>query len=357
MFSLDAYIKDGYLDIAGLFGLDRSELAYLNINRDEFNQALQFFYTDPYAAPFLDLIDHTVLYDRVASLLQHFKQNNGLLELKWFDNWFNEFETMLLNGGLDQELLDQLMNDLGLGDASDWDDIVPEPPVLEPQPPVEQVPVISELSDHQINQLLELYIGFFGRAVESSGLEHHKNNLLQMLQAGVSEEEAFNSIATEFWGAALHYNTVTGYDASMSNFDFVAKVYANVLGRPDAVENDLDGIHFWVDVMDQGHSQGEMVLAILDVAHLYIEQNPTDSVSLYVNNLLDNRTEISLFFAQEAVSGHLLDADAINLGVDVLNRIDHTPDSVARVKDALLNNTLHELPEIELIGIPDLSLI
>lgn len=248
---------------------------------------------------------------------------------------------LLQSGAITEAELDQWWDEQDWLDQPSWESPAP----LEPQPPV-----ITELSESHINKLVELYIGYFGRAVESAGLDYHQNHLLQMLQSGLSEYEAFNEVAKGFWVSALQYDTVTGYDETMSSFDFIAKVYANVLGRPDAIMNDLEGINGWVQVMEQGHDQGEMVLKILDGAHAYIDQNPTENVSLYVNNLLENRTEISLFFAQDTVSGGLLGTDAIHLGVDVMNRIDHTQESVAQVKNALLNGTLYDLPEIELVG-------
>ena len=100
-----------------------------------------------------------------------------------------------------------------------------------------------------------------------------------------------------------------------------------------------------------GSSHGEMVLKVLEGAHNYIEANPTDKVSNYVESLLSNRTDISLFFAQESISGDLFGEQAIQTGRDVMQRIDQNVRSVENVKNALVTNTLLDLPEIELVGV------
>lgn len=201
-------------------------------------------------------------------------------------------------------------------------------------------------------KLAELYVGFFGRAAEYEGMEYHTQTLNNLLASGMSENEAFSHISNGFWDAAKVYSDLTGFTENTSNFDFIATVYSNVLGRPDAIENDLEGIEFWKSHMELANkTHGEMVLAILNGAHDYIAINPEDAVSLYVDTLLDNRTDISLFFAQEHISGGLTGNDAIKTGWDVINRIDHTPASVINVKEALANGTLLDLPEIELIGV------
>ena len=208
------------------------------------------------------------------------------------------------------------------------------------------------ISAEQIEKLTELYTGFFGRAAEYNGLEYHKKTLEELLSAGLTEDQAFVNIANQFWIAGKQYSQNTGFSDYMSDFDFISTVYANVLGRPDAKETDLDGINYWINNMKQsGSSHGEMVLKVLEGAHNYIEENPTDKVSNYVESLLSNRTDISLFFAQESISGDLFGEQAIQTGRDVMQRIDQNVRSVENVKNALVTNTLLDLPEIELVGV------
>lgn len=210
----------------------------------------------------------------------------------------------------------------------------------------------------EVEKLVELYIAFFGRAAEHSGLEHHKAKLNDLLNSGLSEDQAFIEISNDFWQAGKHYSHMTGFSEQTSHFDFIAKVYENVLGRPDAVENDREGVEFWTQVMhDSGASHGEMVLKVLEGAHHYINERPDDHVTAYVGSLLDNRTDISLFFSQDTISGDLFGDQAIQTGWDVINRINQDAASVDQVKNALVNNTLLDLPEIDLVGTGSLMLM
>lgn len=200
-------------------------------------------------------------------------------------------------------------------------------------------------------KLTELYIGFFGRAAEHNGLEFHKKTLNDLLASGMSEDQAFVEISNDFWEAGKNFSHMTGFTENSSNFEFVAQVYTNVLGRPNAVETDLEGVSFWTEHMNHtGASHGEMVLKLLEGAHHYIN-TMDDAVSQYVGNLLENRTNISLFFSQKTVSGDLFGDHAIQTGWDVIQRIDQNISSVANVKSAIINNTLLQLPEIELVGV------
>lgn len=204
----------------------------------------------------------------------------------------------------------------------------------------------------QKTKIAELYVGFFGRAAEHEGMEYHTQTFNNLLASGMSENEAFSHISNSFWDAAKVYSDLTGFTENTTNFDFIATVYSNVLGRPNAIENDREGIEFWTHHMEAANkTHGEMVLEVLNGAHNYIAANPQNTISQYVDALLDNRTDISLFFAQEHISGNLKGNDAIQTGQNVINRIDHNPSSVISVKEALISGTLLDLPEIELIGI------
>lgn len=214
------------------------------------------------------------------------------------------------------------------------------------------------VSTEQIEKLVELYIAYFGRAAEHDGLENWKNHLDHLLKSGLNENDAFEVISNNFWLAATEYGSATGYDENMSEIDFVTKVYTNVLGRPDALENDREGVENWTkQLTDHGVSKGKLVFMMINSAHDYIDENPDDAISIYVDSLLENRTDISLFFAQESISGGMSGYDAIKMGVDVINRIDQNASSVNNVKNALVNNTLLDLPELDLVGTGSLMMM
>lgn len=203
----------------------------------------------------------------------------------------------------------------------------------------------------QMEKVVELYIGFFGRAPEYAGLDHYQKHLKLGFEQGRSEDELLTQIANEFWQAALHYSHMTGYQASMSDFDFIAKIYENVLGRPNAAILDSAGVQFWTDKMQtESLSHGEAVREVLKGAYTYIESKPDDSVSLYVEQLLENRKDIGMIFGTQYYSGNLTGDAAIQAGIDVLNRIDQHRESFEKTALAIYNHTLQDLPEIELVG-------
>lgn len=210
-------------------------------------------------------------------------------------------------------------------------------------------------SSAQMEKVVELYIAFFNRAPEFSGLQFYQNQLKHALEQGQTEADIFSDMADGFWKAALQYSSITHYSTTMSTLQFVEKIYENVLGRPDAAQTDQAGINFWVNLMEtESLSHGQLVLKLLEGAHHYIDSQPSDPVSHYVDQLLTNRTDIGMLFATEHYSGHLEGKDAIEMGMALLSRIDHTRDSFEQVAQAVYDGNVLELPEIELVGVSDL---
>lgn len=212
-------------------------------------------------------------------------------------------------------------------------------------------------SSAQIEKVVELYIAFFNRAPEYSGLQFYQNYLKQSLEQGLSESTIFTHFADGFWEAALQYSTITNYSLDMSTQEFVESVYKNVLGRPDAVDTDVEGINYWVNLMEtESLSHGQLVLQLLESAHHYIDSFPTDPISLYVDQLLTNRTDIGMLFGTESYSGHLDGAAAIEMGMEILNRIDHQRESFEQVAQGIYRGDVLDLPTLELVGLPSIEL-
>lgn len=97
---LGQYIQGGYIDVAGLLGVDRNELRYATFNRTEYNVAMSILSEDPEWAYIINTVGDPILYNRVGALFWHTQENNGYAELNWFENWVTEFEGMLLSDGI-----------------------------------------------------------------------------------------------------------------------------------------------------------------------------------------------------------------------------------------------------------------
>lgn len=203
--------------------------------------------------------------------------------------------------------------------------------------------------------LIEVYIGYFNRAPESEGLTFWRAKIDSDLKAGSSINDALAKVATDFWPAAsVSYSHITGYSNDMSNGDFVKKVYANVLGRPDAGQNDASGIQYWVTKLED-HSiatRGEFITSLINGAHDFITAQPNDSVSLYVNSYLSNRVDVSSFFAQQQYSGGLSGDAAVNAGIAALASVTSNSNSVKSSIDSIkAHHVTLDVASIEIVGV------
>lgn len=142
------------------------------------------------------------------------------------------------------------------------------------------------ISEADLKALTELYIAFFNRVPESSGLafwidEFKKNSNL-------------NLIAQSFYEVAIQYSTLTGYTASMSNADFVKIVYKNVLGRSGATAPPDADVSYWAGQLGSGAvSKGALVATMLSAARNY----KGDATWGFVPTLLENKIAVGLNFA------------------------------------------------------------
>lgn len=208
-------------------------------------------------------------------------------------------------------------------------------------------------ANHVVDKLTELYIAYFARAPEHSGLDYWSQQYKTLVGGGLSEKDAYSSIANSFWPAAsVSYSNLTGYSEGMSTRDFVTKVYSNVLGRPDAVQNDLAGIQYWVNALDSKaiKSKGDFIVELIDGAYSYIQSKPSDPVSIHVKDLLSHRIEVGRFFAQSQFSGNLKGEAAVKAGTAVLAGVDTSKASVDSVKQHIISGDIGGI-EIALVGI------
>ena len=124
-------------------------------------------------------------------------------------------------------------------------------------------------------RIVELYVAFFDRVPEGSGLAFWFEQAAQ----GAS----LDAIADAFYAAAIQHSALTGYSAQMGSGDFVRVIYRNVLGR---AEPDAEGLAFWSQALDAGsQTRGSLVKAILDSAHSF----KGNAEWGWVADLLDNK--------------------------------------------------------------------
>ena len=126
--------------------------------------------------------------------------------------------------------------------------------------------------------LIELYIAYFNRLPEADGLSYW----IGRLKGGAS----LDSIAEDFYGAAIQYASLTGYSQTMSARDFVLIIYRNVLGRSGSTAPSAAEIDYWVQALDSGRSsRGTLIKTMLASAHRYAG----DATWGWVPSLLENK--------------------------------------------------------------------
>lgn len=148
----------------------------------------------------------------------------------------------------------------------------------------------------------KLYIAVFKRAPDKAGLNYWVNyselNLEQIAQSFFDQPET----------QARYMN--------VSNQDFINTIYLNVLGR----EAEAEGLAYWLGELESGSIRhDQMILAIVNGAQ------GTDA------QLLANRTEIGLFFAENSYG------DPPN-EFEVIAATDATHESVELVKDWIIGS-------------------
>ena len=169
----------------------------------------------------------------------------------------------------------------------------------------------------QLKTLLELYVGFFNRIPEASGVKYWIDQL--------KTTGDLAGIANQFYAAGVQFSDLTGYSASMTTAQFITKVYANVLGRSGATAPDTSEISFWASYLGvSGNTQGSMVLKMISDTHANFTNHP---VFGFVASLLTNKSTVANVFAIQQGLSYNTDAENITRGMEMAAAV--TPTSTA----------------------------
>lgn len=169
----------------------------------------------------------------------------------------------------------------------------------------------NQISATDLTTLIELYVAYFNRAPDADGLSYWIEQ--------VANGATLAQIGAQFWGAAVQYESLTGYSASMSNEQFVTRIYNNVLGRtPDA-----EGAAYWANELATGRAtRGTLIQAILSSAHTF----KGNSTWGWVADLLDNKAKLGAFFAISQGLNYKTPTESITKTMELVNAI--TPSSL-----------------------------
>ncbi len=182
---------------------------------------------------------------------------------------------------------------------------------------------------HAAELIAQTFIGFLGRAPEYEALNYYTarfDALMAQLGEGVSLDDGLKALAREIYHAAQQIDEVPD-ESTYSAAEYVSDIYDTVLGRP--ASDDADGWAYWVKALEAGELQREDLLAVMLASAREAERD---------GQYLANRTQVALEFAREENSGpDVFDQLQIN-AAQVLQGVDHTPESVTAAIERLEAN-------------------
>lgn len=143
----------------------------------------------------------------------------------------------------------------------------------------------NSISSDNLRSLIDLYVAFFNRVPDADGLGYW----IDQFKSGMSIDQ----ISHNFYTAALLYSAQTGYDATMTDADFVRVIYKNVLGRSGATAPPDKDVQYWANELKNGRSKGNLISVMLVSARSFIG----DAEWGWVPQLLDNKLAVATYFA------------------------------------------------------------
>lgn len=194
-----------------------------------------------------------------------------------------------------------------------------------------QVAVLArQISEAQLQSLIELYIAFFNRIPDADGIAYW----IAELKRGVSLAQ----IADHFYNAGRLYPELTGYSANMSDVDFVRIVYKNVLGRTGSTAPNATELNYWANEIQSGRfSRATLINAMLVSARSF-----ANDVSYgWVTALLNHKLSVARRLAVEQGISYLTADDNIGRGMAVVAAISATDVSAAYAVAAMPDTQLN----------------
>lgn len=189
------------------------------------------------------------------------------------------------------------------------------------------------ISAANLKMLLELYIAFFNRVPDADGMVYW----IDQVKNGMTMDQ----LANNFYNAAIHYTTLTGYSDTMSNADFVKIIYENVLGRSGATAPPAADINYWANDLTSGRAtKGTLIATMLNSAHTFAG----DATWGWVPQLLDNKFSVGQFFAIEQGLNYATPEESITKTMTIVKKITSSDTSAAKdainIKDQQFNQTI-----------------
>ncbi|MGJ0335594.1 DUF4214 domain-containing protein [Aliarcobacter cryaerophilus] len=134
-------------------------------------------------------------------------------------------------------------------------------------------------------QVSQLYVAIFGRSSEGEGNTYWQTRVEGMSATATAMLE--NPAAIEYFGDNLD-----------TNEKFISAIYLNTLGK--TATEDPDGIAFWVGLLNDGMSKGEVVAALIEAA-----QDPKNAGP--AQDMFNNKVTVSNYTADNIAKADVKD--------------------------------------------------
>jgi len=144
-----------------------------------------------------------------------------------------------------------------------------------------------------------LYVAFFNRAADESGLTYWSKKGESAKQNGESVSDVLKQLSLGF---AAHPSFERAY-GSLDNKAFIESIYRNTLGK----DGDSQGVDYWSKLLSSGMSRSDFVSTFVEAALTfestdlqYANLSPEDLKSAQLRqDLLANKVEVALEFTQK----------------------------------------------------------
>lgn len=134
-------------------------------------------------------------------------------------------------------------------------------------------------------EVSELYVSIFGRASEGEGNKYWQG---QSSMVAAANAMLASDPAKAYFGETLEDNQA-----------FIEFIYENTLNK--TIEDDPEGIKYWVDLLEGGASKGEIVSSLINAIQSYApgaeNYDENDLATVNAFNQFENRVEISNYMA------------------------------------------------------------
>lgn len=176
----------------------------------------------------------------------------------------------------------------------------------------------NSIKTEDLNSIIELYVAFFNRVPDADGLSYWITQFKQGM--------TLQTIADNFYAAAIIYADQTGYSKDMSEADFVRIVYKNVLGRyGQSAPPDAD-VQYWANnLIQKTATKASLISSMLYAAHTF----KGDAQWSWVPQLLENKIATGKYFSVQQGLNYLSPQDSITKGQAIVQAISSSSASSA----------------------------